>query len=99
MSINTIYPIPYTTTAFAPNGQMYQQTNAGKIIGGTIGTIAGYANGIDGGVVSAGANAVLWGAVGTGIGAAIDYMRNKQREEVANSVNINPPSPNFNAVV
>lgn len=98
MSINTIYPIPYTTTAVAPNGQMYQQTNSGKIIGGTIGAIAGYTNGIDSGIITAGTNAALWGAIGTGIGAAVDYLRNKQREEIANSVNINPPTPNFNAV-
>lgn len=98
MTITSIYPIPYTTTAVAPNGQMYQQTNTGKIIGGTIGAVAGYANGIDNGLINAGVNAALWGAIGTGIGAAIDYLRNEQRKEVAGSVNLNPPSPNFNAV-
>lgn len=44
MSVNSIMhnvmPVQMTVPAFAPNGQLYPQTNSGKIIGGTIGAIA-----------------------------------------------------------
>lgn len=94
MSINGIYPIQFSAPAVAPNGQMYQKTNAGKIIGGTVGAAVGL-NSNPYGPVPTAIDSMIMAAIGTGIGSAVDYLVNKQREEIANSVNINPPAPTF----
>jgi len=95
MAINNIIPaqmipqVAFTTPVQAPNGMMYPQTNAGKIIGGALGTISGMTStisptGIP--VIDAG----IMSAIGIGIGAAIDSLiSNKQRAEVMNQINYN----------
>lgn len=74
------------TPAYAPNGQLYPVTNSGKIIGGTIGAIAGLSSAGNSGIVQSTVNTATMTAIGVGIGAAVDYMINKQREEVANKM-------------
>ena len=91
MSTNTIipnfYPIPMTTTAYTENGLPYTQTNAGKIIGGTAGAIAGLSSiGDNNEFVTGAVNTAVMTAIGTGIGAAVDYLINKQRENAANKI-------------
>ncbi len=93
MSINALYPIQFTTPAIAPNGQMYQKTNAGKIIGGTVGAAVGLNSGSYATPIPTTIDSMVMAAIGTGIGSAVDYLINKQREEIANSININPPAP------
>lgn len=93
MSINSLIPIPITTTAYAPNGQMYQKTNAGKVIGGTVGAIAGISSSSDSGLGPTSIDTAVMTAVGVGIGAAVDYLANKQREIIANKVYLNQPQP------
>lgn len=93
MSINALYPIQFATPAVAPNGQMYTKTNAGKIIGGTVGAAVGLSSNPYSGPVPTAIDSVVMAAIGTGIGSAVDYLINKQREQIANSVSLNSPTP------
>lgn len=90
MSVNAIspyiVPMPMQTPAYAPNGQLYPVTNSGKIIGGTIGALGGLATSGNSGVFQTAVNTATMTAIGVGVGAAVDYMINQQREQVANKM-------------
>lgn len=94
MPTNTTTPnfsqIKMTQTAYTENSVPYTKTNAGKIIGGTLGAIAGVAGSNENNSVPSNTfNAVAMTAIGTGIGAAVDYMINKHRENTANKLDYN----------